>query len=124
MIGFHVVLDKPMTLTLKEANQLKEIALKNDRLICLTHTYTGYPMIKQARQMIKKGLFGTIRRIVVEYPQGWLSTALENTEQKQAAWRTDPNQAALQGQWEILALMHSISQNTFQDFQQQKYVQI
>ena len=95
--GFHVVLDKPMTRTLKEANQLKEIALKNDRLICLTHTYTGYPMIKQARQMIKKGLFGTIRRIVVEYPQGWLSTALENTEQKQAAWRTDPKRSGIAG---------------------------
>jgi len=95
--GFHVVLDKPMTLTLKEAKQLKEIALKNDRLICLTHTYTGYPMIKQARQMIKKGLFGTIRRIVVEYLQGWLSTALENTDQKQAAWRTDPKRSGIAG---------------------------
>ncbi len=95
--GFHVVLDKPMTLTLKEAKQLKEIAIKNDRIICLTHTYTGYPMVKQARQLIKKGLFGTIRKVVVEYPQGWLSTAIENTDQKQAGWRTDPKRSGIAG---------------------------
>ncbi|MEO5946011.1 MAG: Gfo/Idh/MocA family oxidoreductase [Chitinophagaceae bacterium] len=95
--GFHVVLDKPMTLTLKEAKQLKDIAIRHDRLICLTHTYTGYPMVKQARQMVKKGLFGTIRKVIVEYPQGWLSTALENTEQKQASWRTDPKRSGIAG---------------------------
>lgn len=95
--GFHVVLDKPITLTLKEAKQLKEIVQKTGNLLCLTHTYTGYPMIKQARQMIKRGLLGKIRKVYVEYPQGWLSTFLEGTDQKQATWRTDPKRSGIAG---------------------------
>jgi predicted dehydrogenase len=95
--GFHVVLDKPMTFDLNEAKQLKEIVAKSGKYFCLTHTYTGYPMIKQARQMIKNGLLGKIRKIYVEYPQGWLSTFLESTDQKQAAWRTDPSKSGIAG---------------------------
>lgn len=95
--GFHVVLDKPMTLNLKEAKQLQEIALKTGKLLCLTHTYTGYPMVKQAKQLIAKGVFGTIRKIYVEYPQGWLSTPLEASQQKQASWRTDPKKSGIAG---------------------------
>lgn len=95
--GFHVVLDKPMTLTLKEAKQLKDIVNKTGNLLCLTHTYTGYPMIKQARQMVKGGALGKIRKVYVEYPQGWLSTFLEGSDQKQAAWRTDPKRSGMAG---------------------------
>lgn len=95
--GFHVVLDKPMTLTLKEAKLLKDIVKKTGKIFCLTHTYTGYPMVKQARQMILDGQLGRIRKIVVEYPQGWLSTALESEKQKQAEWRTDPKRSGIAG---------------------------
>lgn len=95
--GFHVVLDKPMTFDLKEAKQLKQIVEKSGKYFCLTHTYTGYPMVKQAKQMIKDGLLGNIRKIYVEYPQGWLSTFLEGANQKQAAWRTDPTKSGVAG---------------------------
>lgn len=95
--GFHVVMDKPITFTLAEAKQLKEIVKKTGNLLCLTHTYTGYPMIKQARQMVQKGVFGKIRKVYVEYPQGWLSTFLEGSDQKQAAWRTDPKRSGIAG---------------------------
>jgi len=95
--GFHVVLDKPITFNLKEAKQLKEIVLKTGNLLCLTHTYTGYPMIKQAKQMVKSGIFGKIRKIYVEYPQGWLSNFLEGGNNKQAAWRTDPKRSGIAG---------------------------
>jgi predicted dehydrogenase len=95
--GFHVVLDKPMTLTLKEARQLKEIVENTGNLLCLTHTYTGYPMIKQAKQMVKSGILGKTRKVYVEYPQGWLSTFLEGSDQKQAAWRTDPKRSGIAG---------------------------
>lgn len=95
--GFHVVLDKPMTFDLSEAKQLKRIVEKSRKYFCLTHTYTGYPMIKQARQMIKNNLLGRIRKIYVEYPQGWLSTFLESSHHKQAAWRTDPTKSGAAG---------------------------
>jgi predicted dehydrogenase len=95
--GFHVVLDKPITFTLKEAKQLKEIVARTGNLLCLTHTYTGYPMVKQARQMVKSGILGKIRKVYVEYPQGWLSTFLEGSDQKQAAWRTDPKRSGIAG---------------------------
>jgi predicted dehydrogenase len=95
--GFHVVCDKPMCLTLDEALQLKEKVNATGLLFALTHNYTGYPMVKQARQMILHGALGKIRRLVVEYPQGWLSTALENAHQKQAAWRTDPSRSGASG---------------------------
>jgi len=95
--GFHVVLDKPLTFDLKEAKQLQEIAKKSDLFFCLTHTYTGYPMVKEARQQVLSGKFGTIRKVYVEYPQGWLSSFLEGANNKQASWRTDPNQSGIAG---------------------------
>ena len=95
--GFHVVLDKPMTFDLAEAKQLNEIAARSGKYFCLTHTYTGYPMVKEARQQVLSGKFGKIRKVYVEYPQGWLSTPLEATDQKQAAWRTDPSRSGAAG---------------------------
>ncbi len=91
--GFHVVCDKPMTTTLEEAEELCRLVARHDVLFALTHNYSGYPMVKQARAMVQEGLLGEIRKIVVEYPQGWLATPLEQTGQKQAAWRTDPKLA-------------------------------
>lgn len=95
--GFHVVLDKPMTFDLAEAKQLKAVADKSGKLFCLTHTYTGYPMVKEARQQLRSGKYGKIRKVYVEYPQGWLSTSLEATENKQAGWRTDPGKSGIAG---------------------------
>jgi predicted dehydrogenase len=95
--GFDVILDKPITFSLEEAKQLKEIINNTGRLFCLTHTYTGYPMVKEARQQVMSGRFGKIRKVYVEYPQGWLSTFLESTSQKQAAWRTDPARSGIAG---------------------------
>jgi predicted dehydrogenase len=91
--GFHVVCDKPLTTTLEEAEELCRLVARHDVLFALTHNYSGYPMVKQARAMVQEGLLGEIRKIVVEYPQGWLATPLEQTGQKQAAWRTDPKLA-------------------------------
>ncbi len=88
--GFHVVCDKPMTLTLAEAKKLRKHVRDSGLLFCLTHNYTGYPMVKQAAEIIAKGGIGGIRRAVVEYPQGWMSAPLEAGGMKQAAWRTDP----------------------------------
>ncbi|MGY6521979.1 MAG: Gfo/Idh/MocA family protein [Mongoliitalea sp.] len=87
--GFHVVLDKPMTLTYEEAVSLYKCIQSSTSLFCLTHTYTGYPMIKQMKQMIAEGEIGTVKKVYVEYPQGWLYRLLEH-ENKQASWRTDP----------------------------------
>src|SRR5688572_11179336 len=95
--GFHVVLDKPMTFDLTEAKKLQEIAAKSKLVFCLTHTYTGYPMVKEARQQVLSGKFGRIRKVYVEYPQGWLSNFLEGSDQKQAAWRTDPSRSGIAG---------------------------
>jgi predicted dehydrogenase len=95
--GFHVILDKPITFSLAEAKQLKEVISSTGCLFCLTHTYTGYPMVKEARQQLLSGRFGKIRKVYVEYPQGWLSTFLEGTDQKQAAWRTDPARSGIAG---------------------------
>lgn len=91
--GFHVVCDKPMTFTLSEAEKLRKKVKNTGLLFCLTHNYTGYPMVKQARDIVSKGKIGRIRRVVVEYPQGWMSTPLEAEGMKQAAWRTDPASA-------------------------------
>jgi len=91
--GFHVVCDKPMTTTVDEAKNLEKKVKSTARLFGLTHNYTGYPMVKEARQLVAKGKLGNIRRVVVEYPQGWLATRLETAGQKQAAWRTDPRRA-------------------------------
>lgn len=95
--GFHVVCDKPLAFNLKEAKALKKLVEKTGLVFALTHNYTGYPMVKQAKQMIAKGKLGNIRKVVVEYPQGWLSTFLEGSDQKQAAWRTDPKRSGIAG---------------------------
>ena len=95
--GFDVVLDKPMTLNLQEAKELKKVVEKTGRIFCLTHTYTGYPMVKEAKQLIANGVLGKIRKVYVEYPQGWLSTFLEGENNKQAAWRTDPKRSGIAG---------------------------
>jgi predicted dehydrogenase len=88
--GFHVICDKPMTTTLEEALDLAAIVRHTGLIFGLTHNYTGYPMVRQARQMIADGQLGKIRLVQVEYAQDWLATPLEQTGQKQAAWRTDP----------------------------------
>ena len=95
--GFAVICDKPLAFNLKEALALEKIVQKTGQLFALTHNYTGYPMVKQARQMIRHGELGALRKIVVEYPQGWLSTPLESSGQKQAAWRTDPARSGIAG---------------------------
>ncbi len=95
--GFHVICDKPLCLTMEEALDLEKQVTVSGLLFALTHNYTGYPMVKQARAMITAGELGKIRRVVVEYPQGWLSTKLEDEAQKQASWRTDPLRSGLAG---------------------------
>ncbi len=91
--GFHVMCEKPMTLNVKEAKDLQKIVRRTRRVFGLMHNYTGYPMVKLARDMARGGDLGKVRKIVVQYPQGWLATALERTGQMQAAWRTDPKQS-------------------------------
>ena len=88
--GFHVVSDKPVTFDLGEARTLRALAAEKDLLFGLTHNYTGYPMVKEARELIKAGALGSIRRVIVEYIQGWLAERLETQGNKQAIWRTDP----------------------------------
>lgn len=95
--GFHVVIEKPITFTIDEAKQLKKKLEETGLLLCLTHTYSGYPMVKQARAMIKDGVLGKIRKIYVEYPQGWLSKLSEREGNAQAAWRTDPKKSGKSG---------------------------
>ena len=93
--GIHVVCDKPMTTTVEDAEELCRLVKQHDVVFALTHNYTGYPMVKQARELVKQGALGTVRKVVVEYPQGWLATFLEGEGAKQAVWRTDPNQAGV-----------------------------
>jgi len=95
--GFHVLSDKPATLSLAEAKALREIVRKTGRLYGLTHNYPGYPLVRQAREMVRSGAIGKVRKVVVEYPQGWLATRLEATGQKQAAWRSDPAKSGAGG---------------------------
>lgn len=95
--GFHVICDKPLAFNMKEALALEKLVEKTGLIFALTHNYTGYPMVKQARQMIRHGELGKIRKVVVEYPQGWLSTKAEDTGSKQAAWRTDPQRSGIAG---------------------------
>jgi len=95
--GFNVVCDKPVTFDLKEAIALQKIVRKSRKVFVLTHNYTGNVMVKQARDLVRTGKLGPIRKVVVEYPQGWLSTALEKADQKQAAWRTDPKRSGAAG---------------------------
>ena len=93
--GIHIICDKPMTYSLAEAKQLVDKVEQSGIVFALTHNYTGYPMVKQARHMVQKGELGEILKIVVEYPQGWLLAPIEQEGQKQAAWRTDPNQSGV-----------------------------
>lgn len=95
--GFNVVVEKPITFSLEEAILLKKRVEETGLTLLLCHTYTGYPMVKQAKQLIKSGSLGKIRKIYVEYPQGWLSTFLEKTGQAQASWRTDPKKSGAAG---------------------------
>ena len=95
--NFHVVLDKPATHTSAQAQELKALADKNNLVCAITYNYTGYPMIRQARHLIESGKLGTIRKIFIEYHQGWLASDLESTGQKQASWRVDPARAGLAG---------------------------
>jgi len=93
--GFNVVCDKPMTMTVEEAEELCRLVEEHDVVFALTHNYTGYPMVKQARKLVNDGKLGDIRKIVVEYPQGWLAEAIEQEGAKQAEWRTDPERAGV-----------------------------
>ena len=91
--GIHVICDKPMTTTLEDAEALCQLVRTNDVVFALTHNYSGYPLVKQARALVRAGKLGRIRKVVAEYSQGWLSTLVEATGQKQADWRTDPARA-------------------------------
>jgi predicted dehydrogenase len=95
--GIHVICDKPLTATLKEAESLAKLATKSGRIFAVTYNYTGYPMIRHARQMIANGDLGDLRVVQVEYPQDWLTERLEATGQKQADWRTDPKRSGAGG---------------------------
>jgi predicted dehydrogenase len=95
--GFNVVIEKPITFTLDEAKQLKAKVEETGLSLLLCHTYTGYPMVKQAKQLVKDGVLGKIRKVYVEYPQGWLSTLLEAAGNAQASWRTDPKKSGKAG---------------------------
>jgi predicted dehydrogenase len=95
--GIHVICDKPLTATLREAKKLAEVAQKSGRVFALTHNYTGYPMVRQAREMVQKGELGPIQLIHAEYVQDWLTTNIEKTGQKQAEWRTDPARSGAGG---------------------------
>jgi predicted dehydrogenase len=95
--GFHVMCEKPMTFNLQEAKELQKIVKDSGKVFGLLHNYTGYPMVKLARDIARNGELGTIRKIVVQYPQGWLATPLEKTDSIQAGWRTDPSQSGAAG---------------------------
>ena len=95
--GFHIVCDKPLCLNLEEAYELEKAIKQNNTLFCITHNYTGYPMVKKAREMIQNGDLGSIRKVVVEYLQGWLSEKEESLGNKQAEWRADPAKAGAAG---------------------------
>jgi predicted dehydrogenase len=95
--GFHVLSDKPATATLEEALSLQDIVKRSGRLYGLTYTYTGYPLVREARDICRRGDLGSVRKVVAEYSQGWLSERLETNGSKQATWRTDPAQAGIGG---------------------------
>ncbi|WP_210339767.1 Gfo/Idh/MocA family oxidoreductase [Bosea sp. ASV33] len=95
--GFHVVCDKPLAHTGQQATTLVETVAKRGTVFGVTYNYTGYPMVRQAREMVRSGALGRIRKVVVEYNQGWLATALEATGNKQASWRTDPARSGIAG---------------------------
>ena len=95
--GFHVIVEKPIAFSVEEAKELAKLVNKTGLILALTHTYTGYPLVKHARQMVATKQLGKIRKVYVEYPQGWLSTLLEGTGNQQASWRTDPKQSGMGG---------------------------
>lgn len=95
--GFHVICEKPLCISLSEAKKLQSAVKSTSLIFALTHNYTGYPMVKQARNMIANGEVGKVRRVVVEYSQGWLSNPIELNDQKQALWRTDPGRSGMAG---------------------------
>lgn len=95
--GIHVICDKPMTSTLADAKNLAALVEKTGKVFVLTHNYTGYPMVRQAREMVAKGQLGDIRVVQAEYPQDWLTEAIEASGQKQASWRVDPKQSGAGG---------------------------
>ena len=95
--GIHVICDKPLTSNLEDAKRLKAVADGSKALFVLTHNYTGYPMVRQAREMVAEGLLGALRVVQVEYAQDWLTEAVEQTGAKQAVWRTDPKQSGVGG---------------------------
>ena len=103
--GFHVVIEKPIAFTLDEAKQLHQKVQETGLTLCLTHTYSGYPLVKQARAMVQDNVFGKIRKVWVEYPQGWLSKLSEREGNAQAAWRTDPKKSGKAGCMVILEHM-------------------
>ena len=107
--GFHVICDKPMTTTLADAEDLCRTVEATGLIFALTHNYTGYPMVKEARQLVRAGRLGTVRKVVADYPQGWLGTRLEETGHKQASWRQDPARAgASSAVADIGSLVHSL----------------
>ncbi|MEY2616230.1 MAG: hypothetical protein QOH78_2003 [Verrucomicrobiota bacterium] len=91
--GFNVVCDKPLAFNLEEARDLEQVVRKTGKVFALTHNYTGYPMVKEARELVRRGELGKLLKVVVEYPQGWLINPIDEEGQKQAAWRTNPEQA-------------------------------
>ena len=95
--GFHVMSDKPATLDLAQAKQLRQLVAEKDLVFGLTHNYTGYPMVKEARHLVRSGAFGNVRRVIVEYIQGWLAEREEASGNKQAEWRTDPARSGAAG---------------------------
>jgi len=95
--GFNVVCDKPLAFNLEEARALRDVVRKTGKLFALTHNYTGYPMVKEARELVRNGELGEILKVVAEYPQGWLIKPIDEEGQKKASWRTDPKQAGASG---------------------------
>ena len=95
--GFPVIIDKPLSFDSDQAKKLVEKVNETNLPFAVTHTYTGYPMVKEAKSLIENGKIGKIRKVSVEYPQGWLTTNLENTDNKQASWRTDPKKSGKAG---------------------------
>lgn len=95
--GFPVIIDKPMTYDTEQAESLVKKVNETSLPFAVTHTYTGYPMVKEAKSIISSGKIGKLRKVAVEYPQGWLTSSLEKTDNKQASWRTDPNKSGKAG---------------------------
>ena len=114
--GFDVVIEKPMTFTLEQAKQLRQKVLQTGRTLALTQTYSAYPAVKEARERFAKGEFGTVRKIYVEYPQGWLTTRIELNPGSNAAWRTDPSVRARRDAWATSGRMRCIWQSTYRGF--------